>query len=136
MNNFAGSLDANVLLRLLLNDIPAQHSQVMKLLKSSNNQFAVADTAFIELVFVLSRQYSRTRGQICQDVRTMLGLKILNCNRIMLDTALDIYVKHPALSFEDCCLATHAQLNNALPLYTFDKKLSRQTEQTVLVPQL
>lgn len=130
-----GSLDTNVILRFLLQDNAEQTAKINALLlKQNSSQLAVADLALVESVFVMQRYYDISRKDIAELLHRFMGLQAINCNRVLFDSALDIYVKHPALSFEDCCLATYAQLNNALPLYTFDKKLSRQTEQTVLVP--
>ena len=42
---------------------------------------------------------------------------------------------HPKLSFEDCYLATSAELSDAKPLWTFDRKLANQALAAKLVPQ-
>ncbi len=51
----------------------------------------------------------------------------------MIAKALKIYVIQPVLSFEDCCLSVYAELNDASPLYTFDKKLARQLSQARII---
>jgi predicted nucleic acid-binding protein len=130
---FAGSLDANVILRLLLNDVPEQHAAALALFHSGPNKFAVADTAIIEVVFVLCRAYSFTRIQAAEALEGLLKLQELDFNRRLFEEALPIFVKHPGLSFEDCCLAIYAQLNEAEPLWTFDKKLASQTAAARLV---
>lgn len=122
----AGSLDANVLLRLLLNDIPAQHSAVVGLIQKAKGQFAVADTAVIETVFVLGRNYSFSRTAIAEAVEGLISLPEINCNRALFEKVLPLFIKNPGLSFEDCCLVVYARLNNAEPLWTFDRKLARQ----------
>lgn len=131
---FSGSLDANVLLRLLLNDVPAQNKAATKLLQSAVGQFAVADTAVIEVVFVLERHYEFTRAQIAEAIEGLMSLPEINCNRGLFTTALPLFTKHPALSFEDCCLAKYAELNDAKPLWTFDQKLANQVLSVKLVP--
>lgn len=133
MANFAGSLDANVLLRLLLNDVPKQHAAAIKLMEISTDQFAVADTAIIEVVFVLERHYQFSRPQIKEAIDGLASLPSLNCNRELLSGALPLYARHQKLSFEDCCLAVYAELNNALPLWTFDIKLAHQARGAKLV---
>ncbi len=107
MANVAGSLDANALLRLLLNDVPEQYAKVLRLFKERDGRFALADAAVIKVVFVLCRALFRK--------------------------SLLIFVKHPTLSFEDCCLSVYAELNDAEPLWTFDKKLVNQTTSAGLV---
>lgn len=134
MPRFAGSLDANILLRLLLNDVPNQHDAVVKLLRSVTGQLAVSDTAIIEVVFVLcGKTYNFTREQTLEAIGGLMKLKEINCNRTLFEKALPLFVKYPGLSFEDCCLATYAQLNDAVPLWTFDKKLAKQAPDVELI---
>jgi predicted nucleic-acid-binding protein len=129
----SGSLDANVLLRLLLNDIVDQHQGVIKLFQNASGQFAIADTAIIETVFVLERNYTFTRAAITETIEGLMSLAEINCNRPLFLKALPLFVKYPALSFEDCCLAVYAELNDAMPLWTFDQKLAKQAPSARLV---
>ncbi|MFZ1258332.1 MAG: PIN domain-containing protein [Candidatus Saccharimonas sp.] len=129
----AGSLDANVLLRLLLGDIPTQQAAALKLLDSTTRQFAIADIAISEVVFVLSRNYRLSREVICEHLLEFLANEQFHCNRALVAEALPMYMEHPALSFEDCCLAVHAKLDNLRPLYTFDKKFAKQAPDAQLV---
>lgn len=130
----AGSLDANVVLRLLLGDIPAQQKQALAVISSAPGvQFAVADTALIETIFVLGRAYGFNRTTTAAAIRDFMSDLRIKCNRAMVTSALDLYVRHPSLSFEDCVLATYAELTDALPLYTFDKKLAKATSHAKLV---
>lgn len=130
---FSGSLDTNVLLRLLLNDIAKQHEAVKKLLREASGQFAVADIAVIELVFLLEKHYGFSRQQVSEAVTGLMLLRKINCNRALFERALQTYASHPALSFEDCCLSTYAVLNQAEPLWTFDKKLATQANSAKLI---
>ena len=132
MQHIAGSLDANVLLRLLLNDIPTQHQAAKRLLEQTPGQFAVADIAIVEVVFVLQRAYEFSREHVAEAIEGLMQLAQINCNRTLLEEALPLYAEHPALSFEDCCLAVYAKLDNAEPLWTFDKKLAGQTPAQLL----
>ena len=133
MAKYTGSFDTNVLLRLLLNDITEQHAAVKKLLNQTANQFAVADTAIIELVFVLDRYYRFSRLQISEAIEGLMNLKEINCNGVLFEKALPLYIEHSGLSFEDCCLSVYAQLNDAEPLWTFDKKPANQAPNSKVV---
>lgn len=133
MAAFSGSLDANVLLRLLLNDIPDQHVAVEKLFQKASGQFAVADAAVIEVVFVLERHYEFSRQATVDAIEGLVSLTEINCNRTLFDKALPLFVKNSSLSFEDCCLSVYAELNNAKPLWTFDRKLASKTPNAKLV---
>lgn len=128
-----GSLDTNSILRLLLNDIPKQHTAVKKLISVNDGQFMVADIAIIELAFVLNKHYDFSRDQVNEALLGLIQLKEINCNRRMIEKALFLYINHPALSFEDCCLSAYAELNNAEPLWTFDKKLANQATNANLI---
>jgi predicted nucleic-acid-binding protein len=134
MTKFAGSLDTNAVLRLLLNDIPEQRIAIKRLLDQTIDQFAVADTVVIELVFVLHRYYEFNRSQIAEAIDGFMKLTEINCNQVLFEKALPLFITHTSLSFEDCCLAIYAQLNDAEPLWTFDKKLAKQAASAKLIP--
>lgn len=127
-------MDTNVLLRLLLKDLPEQHQAVVALLHDVSGPFEVADTAIIEIVFVLERNYGFTRAAIAEDVGSLIALPKLNCNRVLFERAFPLFIAHPSLSFEDCCLSGYAELQAATPLWTFDKKLASQAASAQLVP--
>lgn len=127
-----GSIDANVILRFLLGDVEAHFRAAAALLKKSG-QLAVADLAFVEVAFVMEREYEMSRADIVQALRGFMLLPVINCNRILFDVVLPHYSSHPALSMEDSCLAAYAKLNRATPLYTFDKKLANQSEYAKLL---
>lgn len=130
---FQGSLDTSAIVRLLTNDIPELRDKVALMIDSSEMQFAIADIAISETVFVLGREYGFTRQGISQSIRALMLHPKVNCNRLMFEIALEDFETHLALSFEDCCLAAYAKLNDALPLYTFDKKLAAQLEHARLI---
>ena len=135
MSTSAGSLDANIVLRLLLNDVPEQHDAAVRLLSSSTNPFSVADTAIVETIFVLERNYKVNRSAICDSVSDFLSLSSIQANTSLFKLALPLFKAHPSLSFEDCCLSSYAELQNAIPLWTFDKKHAKQVDVAKLVGQ-
>lgn len=130
-----GSLDANVLLRLLLNDVRDQHAAAVALVERSNAAFVVSDIAAIEVVFALCRHYQFSRTAAAEAIEGLMSLTQIDCNRAVFKRALALFVDHPKLSFEDCCMAAYAELSKAEPLWTFDKKLAGQTQSARLVPQ-
>jgi predicted nucleic-acid-binding protein len=116
------SLDTNVLLRLVLNDVPEQIVAINKLL-ARGSKFEVSDAALIEMVFVLERSYKITRSVVDENLRFIIGHPQLVCNKYLFDKVLSLYVSAPTLSIHDCTLLWYARLNQKKPLYTFDKKL-------------
>ena len=123
--NILGSLDANIILRLVLRDLPEQSDLALDLVER-DGLFHVSDVAIIEVVFALERYYEISRIEINKIVSAIIGNSKLILNRELFINCMQIYVKHPKLSIEDCCLAIYAKLNNAKPLWTFDKKLGLQ----------
>lgn len=131
---FGGSLDANVVLRLLLNDVPDQHVAAVALVETVDAPFVVPDISVIELVFALCRHYKFSRGAAAEAIEGLVSLTRIECSRVMFKRALALFTDHPKLSFEDCCLAAYTELSNAQPLWTFDKKLASQAHSARLVP--
>ena len=118
------SLDTNALLRLVLADIPQQTSVVERLLANTSQKFAVADMVFAEIVWVLQgRVYGYDRQHIAANLKSIIAITNINCNRKMLEKAIPLYVSRAKISFIDACLSVYADLNEAAPLLTFDRKL-------------
>ncbi len=125
-----GSIDSNVVLRLLVREDPAQHEAARRLLASG--EFVVPDVAVIETCFVLGRIYRLGRDQ---QVHAMLGF--LAQPNIHTDLARFVgvfanYVGHPKLSLENCYLVAVAN-DDGPPLFTFDRKLAGQVAGATLV---
>lgn len=116
------SVDTNILLRLVLNDVPEQERSVRKLL-STKMRYEVADVALTEMVFVLERFYKMERQMVVQFLLVILRHPQFVCNKTLFERVLPVYVSKPALSIIDCVLLEYARLNKATPLYSFDKKL-------------
>lgn len=128
------SVDTNLLLRLVLNDVPEQAIAVKKLM-SGGGKYEVADVALTEMVFVLERLYKMERQIITQFLLVILRHPQFVCNKTLFERALPIFVSKPALSIVDCTLLVYARLNNATPLYTFDKKLVNASNSDAKVPR-
>ncbi len=124
------SLDTNCILALVLPDRSTQRDKVMR--KIEIKECHVSDLVFSEVEFILTKAYELPRGVVVDNILAISNLEHINCNRNMLRQVLPVYEKHPALSFVDVCLAVQARLNDAEPLYTFDKKLASQMNETCL----
>lgn len=122
------SLDTNLILRLILNDIPEQCWKIQDLLMRSNIVYDVADLAITEAVYVLKNDYRLSREEIVDGIHKLLGFPGVNYNQALFERVLSMYLEHPKLSFNDCCLAIYAELNGAKPLWTFDRALAKQVD--------
>jgi len=124
VKNRIGSLDTNILLRLVLEDVPEQTRLVEKLFDESDNLY-VADIIIFEMVFVLDRVYQFSREQIAKSVASIIRNKKINCNRKLFELSLPLYNTNTKISFVDSTLPYYALLNGTTPLFTFDKALNK-----------
>jgi predicted nucleic acid-binding protein len=128
------SLDTNVLLRFTVRDVEHQYLPAKKLiLDAPRGRFLVADVAIAEYVFALSGHYKKNRHQIAEMLRYLMSLPQLVISRTVFEETLDLYTEHPKLSFDDCYLAAQAGYSESVPLWTFDKKLAKQSAAAKLV---
>jgi len=116
------SLDTNVALRYLLNDIPGQAIKAKTNIVGSTCY--VTDVVLTEIVFVLERVIGLDRTDIVSLIKTFLSLPNLIYNDYFLDETIDLYGEKKALSFVDCYAATEAKVYGNT-LLTFDKPLAR-----------
>lgn len=114
------SLDSNVVLRYLLNDIPSQTFKSKKVITSST--VYVTDVVITEVIFVLERVIGMQRLDIVRLVKAFLSLPNMIYNDYFLDQTLDLYRSKPSLSIVDCYAATEAKMYGN-SLVTFDKQL-------------
>lgn len=126
------SVDTNVLLRSLLDDIPEQTLTARAFLLG-HDEISVADLAITEMVFVLEKLLGFDRASICLMIEVLIQNQHLNMNQHLLAEVVPIYLKHKSVSFNDCCLTVYAELNKQTPLYTFDKKLANRLESAELL---
>ena len=127
------SLDANIILRLLLRDIPDQTEKVIDLIKNSKpGSLIVEDPVLFECVWILTgNRYRLDRKATSELILQLVKIPQINCNRYLLERAIPPYVETANISFIDICLAIYAELNNRTPLLTFDKKLAKALPKTV-----
>jgi len=114
------SLDANVILRFLLNDLPAQSARSKRLIVSSQCYASVV--VLTEVVLVLEKLYGYTRPDSAALVKQLISLQTVACNESIIEPALDLFTRKKQLSFPDCYAVVEASLSGD-SLRTFDKEL-------------
>lgn len=119
------SLDTNILLRLALRDIPEQCLIIQDLFMRHGVVYNVADLAITEAVYVLQKDNSRQ--EIVDMLQKALSFPDIKYNEVLFERVFPMYLGCPKLSFNDCCLAAYAALNEAGPLWTFDKALAKES---------
>jgi predicted nucleic-acid-binding protein len=114
------SLDTNVVLRYLLNDMPEQSIKSKAVITGSASY--ITDVVAAEIVFVLERVIGMERSDIVKLVKSFLSLPNLIYNDYFLDQVVDLYGAKKSLSIVDCYAATEAKVYGN-SLVTFDKEL-------------
>jgi len=130
------SVDTNVLLRAAIDVGDGQTVAARALLARPDHIYVVHLLVFAEFVFVLTTHYGMSRAQAGTLVRWVMDIESVDAPRDLILASIDLFQHHPKLSFEDCLLAEQAQIENAIPLWTFDQKLARQHPAARLVPLL
>ncbi len=112
-------VDANVLLRYLLDDISEQSEQAEAIL--ANGAFVTTEV-LAEVVYVLGGIYKMLRKEICGILTGLVNL--VRCDKPdVVKTCLAIFGKGK-LDFVDCVLAAHHQVQG-VAIATFDKDLQK-----------
>ena len=120
-------IDTNVAIRLITGDNLSHYQKAKKLISNKNKLFILEDAAMMEVVFVLSGSvYNFSRAEVATGIKFLSEFDNIYFNKALIETALDLYVAHPKLSFTDCYLATITDLSQEAPLWTFDHKLAAQ----------
>lgn len=113
-------LDANVILRYLLNDDKEMAAEAEKVIKAG---FALVTIEIIaEVVYVLKGVYSIGREEISKSLLEFL-LEVASPNLEVLRVGIKTYAEQK-LDFPDCILYAYHQVNGC-EIMTFDKKLNR-----------
>ena len=122
------TLDTNLIVHYIMGDIPAQRELVRDVLAKPNTVHHIKDLAIAEAVYVFEKHYIQTRSEITRNLQTFLAEfdDVLDYNDSLFWLVFPFYERHPSLSFNDCVMAFYAQIDEAEPLLTFDKKLAKQ----------
>jgi len=135
IDDCAGSLDTNILLRYVLNDVESQAAAVQKML-AGENIYVVADHAIFEMVFVLERTYAFQRAEIGESVDAIIHHGRVTCDTYFIEKVLSLYVQEEKLSIIDCAILEYARQQQALPLKTFDKDMIKRSAGDASAPRV
>lgn len=117
-------LDANAILRLLLNDSTEKNKIVKETIEKE--RCLALMSVIQECVYVLEHYYNVPRDQI-KDEFINLKTVVYVENEDIYDKAFDYFVKTPKLDFVDCLLCAYKELIN-IDVLTFDSKLKKKLE--------
>lgn len=121
-------LDANAVLRFLLQDNEEQFQQVKTVIQRKNCYVTLEVLA--EVCYVLEGLYQVTREDIISNFRK-LNNDVIILNADVLLRGLDIFDKTPKLDFVDCLLYGY-KFEKDINIITFDQKLRKQLDNVSL----
>ena len=129
-------IDTNILLRFVVEDDPAQASQVQFWLSERSNR----DPGFVsllvlcEFVWVLTTRYRFSRVEVASAVASVLNTEVLAVERAALaQVALQSFLDSKA-DFADCCIAALAAASGCAYTLTFDRAAAKLPGMRLLSP--
>jgi predicted nucleic acid-binding protein len=117
-------VDANVILRYLLNDVPDMAERAAQILDNSPD-LALTDAVLAEVAYVLMRQYGIPRSAIVDDLIALIQKPNIGVWRLDKDTvirALLLCRPSARVSFTDAMLWASARSAGATIVYSFDER--------------
>jgi len=123
----AGIIDANILLRFIIDDQSAQVDAVERLMDRVSRgvvRGTLLPTVFLEIVFVLERQYGESReriGTALHEILMMDGFVIVD-RKQLIDATLE-YRRRSSISFADAYHCAMARDFHEGVIVSFDRKL-------------
>lgn len=122
--NVMRAVDTNVLVRLLTRD-DAKQTAVAEAFVAKGAW--VSHLVLVEACWVLDSVFDRRPAQIATAIEMLLSHESLTLQEPeVVDAALTLYRKRPALGFSDCMVLEVARKAGHTPLGTFDRRLSKQ----------
>ena len=120
------AIDTNVLVRLLVNDDQQQGAKAKQLFDANADQDGsiwLGDTVLVELVWVLTRSYGRSRQAVLTALRALANNASVTLESgHTIHAALDSFAAGSA-DFADCLLAENSRQAGCDSLYTFDRAM-------------
>ncbi|KXK01558.1 MAG: tRNA(fMet)-specific endonuclease VapC [Acidobacteria bacterium OLB17] len=117
------SLDSNVVLRLILNDVPEQSARAAAFVDKTSCY--VTDVVVAECVFVLEKVYGLDRDRISELMSILFKLETVALSEDVMKRTFDLYRASRPLSFVDCYSVAEAMLND-LKVVSFDRALLKK----------
>lgn len=120
-------VDTNVLLRLLLKDVPEQYNQASKLFfqaKAGRVNLIIAPIVIFEISYTLNKYYGLGKSEVAKKIETLLGIHYIKIeDREIFRLAINLF-KEQNLELTDCFLISRSQIEQ-LEIVSFDKKLMK-----------
>jgi len=124
------ALDTNVVVRLVLGDDFEQAARAVDCWKSAFEKGGIylSQVVLVEMVWVLSVSAQLGRDRIVNELHRLTSMDgVVIENESAVDQAIECYERSSA-DFADCLILAVAREANALPVHTFDRRFSRETD--------
>ena len=118
------AVDTNLLVRLLVNDDAAQAARARDLIDAQadkDGSIWVSDTVLVELVWVLSRAYDRSRAAVAAALWALASHATMTLESPLAVRGAIAAFEAGAADFADCLLAEKAQRAGCGQLFTLGK---------------
>ncbi len=121
-------IDANILVRIVVQDIPEQAEEARKIVEQSKPGSLWLDRVIIaELTYVLRGMYGYPRANIVRAVKSFINdERFYVTNRAMTEWAVKLFETEKPLSFEDCWLLALKRAGKVKSVATFDVDLIKR----------
>jgi len=117
------AIDANVLVRLLAQDDPAQEASAVRFIEQGA---WVPVLALAEAVWVLNTVYKQGPRVLSHAIEMLLKHKNVTIeDSDAVEAALVLFRSHPSAGFSDCLMLELSRKAGHLPLGTFDRALAK-----------
>ena len=121
-------IDTNVLVRLLLDDDPAQSARIdtwLASLPATVGQVHIADVVLAAATWTLASAYQQPKPELLKALRALLAEPMFNFeNRAAVTAAADQF-QAATCGFPDCLIVAKNQAMGCEATVTFDKRLRR-----------
>jgi len=122
------TIDANVILRYLTNDVPDQARQAEELFRrveEGKEDLFLPDIILADIIWILERYYKQTREDIREWLTAIIGLQGLRfSDKDMALNALDIYVDKK-IDWSNAFTAGQMLQLRITEIYSFDKHFDK-----------
>lgn len=116
-------LDANVVIRYLVNDDGAKAERFRQLLKRNDLELLLNDVIVAEIVWVLESYYQISKKEIIEKLQALLAVPVVKANVVLITRALDLFAKHN-VDYVDAYIASVAQ-GDAIEVISYDRDLDK-----------
>jgi predicted nucleic acid-binding protein len=116
-------LDANLIIRYLVEDDKKKVDAIEKLFKSDIN-FILTDVTISEIIWVLISYYKQKKQSIINKIASLIHLPNIKSNKVLIVRALEFYKKFD-IDWIDAYISAYAVENKIKEIYSYDKDLDK-----------